>query len=121
MAASVALVSHEERELGIVFALLHDYGKIWCYGPIALEPVDSREHEADGLKRLEFDLVYLSRQDPRLGAIMRELLGGPRAPRDDNYPLAINTLVRALDQMSCEMTRKAKAKSLATFDCDMPL
>ncbi len=120
MVASVDKLSLEDRELGIVFALLHDYGKIWCYDPIAFDPVNPREHEAHGLSRLEFDLVYLTRQDPRLGALMRELLGGPRAHREDKYPLAIGRIVRSLDQMSCEMTRKAREKSRATFDCDIP-
>ena len=120
MVASVEKLSQEDRELGIVFALLHDYGKIWCYDPIAFDPVNPREHEAHGLGRLEFDLVYLTRQDPRLGALMRELLGGPRAPREDKYPLAIGRIVRSLDQMSCEMTRKKPAPSRATFDCDIP-
>ncbi len=120
MVASVEKLSPEDRELGIVFALLHDYGKIWCYDPIAFDPVNPREHEAHGLSRLEFDLIYLTRQDPRLGALMRELLGGPRAPREDKYPLAIGRIVRSFDQMSCEMTRKKPAKSRATFDCDIP-
>ncbi|ODS63712.1 MAG: hypothetical protein ABS41_05165 [Arenimonas sp. SCN 70-307] len=120
MVASVEKLSLEERELGIVFALLHDYGKIWCYDPIAFDPVDPRDHEAHGLSRLEFDLIYLTRQDPRLGALMRELLGGPRAPREAKYPLAIGTVVRSFDQMSCEMTRREPAESRATFDCDIP-
>ena len=37
-----------------------------------------------------------------------ELLGDPKAPRDSTYPLAIGTIVRALDQMSCERTRRPK-------------
>ena len=120
MLASASGLPQEDRELGIVFALLHDFGKIWCYDPIAFDPVDPREHEAHGLGRLEFDLVYLIRQDPRLGALMRELLGGPRAPREGKYPLAIGRIVRSFDQMSCEKTRREPAETCATFDCDIP-
>ena len=120
MVASVERLSLEDRELGIVFALLHDYGKIWCYDPIAFDPVDSREHEAHGLLRLEKHLRILTQQDRQLGNSMRELLSGRRTQRKGPYPLAINKLVRALDQMSCEMTRKKPAESRATFDCDIP-
>ncbi|PRH81280.1 hypothetical protein [Arenimonas caeni] len=111
---------HQDRELGIVFALLHDYGKIWCYDPIAFEPVDSREHEALGLLKLEEPLRILTQQDRNLGIQMRELLSGRQTQRKGPYPLAINKVVRAFDQFSCEMTRKPKAESRATFDCDIP-
>ena len=120
MLATSSGLSEEDRELGIVFALLHDYGKIWCYDPIAFTPVDAREHEAHGLTRLEFDLIYLRRQDKKLGALMEELLGGRRAPREGRYPLAIGKIVRSFDQMSCEKTRKVVAESRATLVRDVP-
>ena len=120
MLATASGLLEEDRELGIVFALLHDFGKIWCYDPISFDPVDPREHEAHGLAQLEFDLLYLSRQEPRLGALMHELLGGPRAPRDSKYPLAIGRIVRSFDQMSCEKTRKVSPESRATLDWDVP-
>jgi 3'-5' exoribonuclease len=110
----------DDRELGIVFALLHDFGKIWCYDRIAFDRVSPREHEGHGLQRLEPDLRYLTHRDPQLGAQMRELLGGPRAPRDHKYPLAIGRVVRAFDQKSCEKTRKVLAESRATFECSIP-
>jgi hypothetical protein len=118
MLASASGLPQEDRELGIVFALLHDFGKIWCYDPTAFDPVDPRQHEGHGLSRLEFDLIYLTRQDPRLGALMRELLGGPRAPREGKYPLAIGRIVRSFDQMSCEKTRRAARELCATLDWD---
>lgn len=120
MLASASGLPAEDLELGIVFALLHDFGKIWCYDPIAFDPVNPREHESHGLARLEFDLIYLCRQDERLGALMRELLGGPRAPRESKYPLAIGRIVRSFDQMSCEKTRRVVAESRATLDWDIP-
>lgn len=108
----------EDRELGIVFALLHDYGKIWCYGPVAFDPVDAREHEAHGLAQLEFDLLCLRREHARLGDLMVELLGGARAPREGRYPLAIGRIVRSFDQMSCEKTRRTLTESLSTLVSD---
>jgi hypothetical protein len=49
---------------------------------------------------------------------MRELLGGPRAPREGKYPLAIGRIVRSFDQMSCEKTRRAARELCATLDWD---
>jgi hypothetical protein len=120
MLATASGLREEDRELGIVFALLHDFGKIWCYDPIAFDPVDARAHEAHGLAQLEYELARLCQQDKRLGALMRELLGGPRAPRENKYPLAIGRVVRSFDQMSCEKTRKVSAESRATLDWDVP-
>jgi hypothetical protein len=115
MLATSTGLPEEDRELGIVFALLHDYGKIWCYDPIAFDPVNPREHEAHGLAKLEFDLLYLRRDNARLGDLMVELLGGARAPREGRYPLAIGRIVRSFDQMSCEKTRRTLTKSPTTL------
>lgn len=118
MMASAAGLLDVDRELGIAFALLHDYGKIWCYGPRNPAVVPSREHEAYGLAQLEENLDVLTWEEPTLGSQMRELLGGPRAARTGSYPLAIGKIVRSFDQMSCEMTRKSgtAASSLSTWD-----
>lgn len=106
MVATAKGLPEEDRELGIVFALLHDFGKIWCYDPLTDRRLDSREHEAHGLAELEFDLQDLVRQSPRLGALMIELLGGQRARPENKYPLAIGRIVRSFDQMSCEKMRR---------------
>lgn len=94
-----------DRDLGITYALLHDYGKIWWLDPERRDPNEHRNHERLGLDKLEPYLVGLDTECPDLGAIMRELLGGPRVHRDTPYPLAIKSVVRAFDQMSCEDTR----------------
>lgn len=109
MVATAKGLPEEDRELGIAFALLHDFGKIWCYDPQACRRIDPREHEAHGLAELEFDLLYLNRHNAKLGGLLTELLGGPRARRDGKYPLAIGRIVRSFDQMSCEKTRKPDA------------
>jgi hypothetical protein len=51
---------------------------------------------------------------------MHELLGGPRAPREGKYPLAIGRIVRSFDQMSCEKTRRVPTDSCATFEWEIP-
>lgn len=117
LATSVGLPD-KDRELGIVFALLHDYGKIWCYDPSVFDPVDPREHEAHGLARLELELADLRRESPRLGQLIVELLGGARAPREGRYPLAIGRIVRSFDQMSCEKTRRHWTKPRLTLVAD---
>lgn len=95
----------DDREIGIVHALLHDYGKLWCYGQNAWVR-DSRTHEQIGYEALRPALERLIEADPEAGAKLAELLGGPKAPRDTPYPLAIGKIVRAFDQMSCEKTRR---------------
>jgi hypothetical protein len=120
MLATASGLPEQDRALGIVFALLHDYGKIWCYDPLAFDPVDPRQHEAHGLAQLAPALRRLHEQDAWLGARLQELLGGRRAPRENKYPLAIGRIVRSFDQMSCEKTRKVVAESRATSDWDIP-
>lgn len=106
MVASANGLRNEDRELGIAFALLHDYGKIWCYRPPTHESIPSSRHEAYGLEQLDSLLDALTWEEPLQGAQMRELLGGRRAARATTYPLAIGRIVRSFDEMSCEMTRQ---------------
>jgi len=105
MVASAEGLPPDDREIGIVHALLHDYGKLWCYGRNAWRR-DSRAHEQIGYEALRPALERLMAAEPEAGAKLAELLGGPRAPRDTPYPLAIGKIVRAFDQMSCEKTRR---------------
>lgn len=94
-----------ERELGIVYALLHDYGKLWWLDPTLRDPQEHRSHEVLGRARLQTDLDELRHDDPILADTLDELLGGPSIPRSTRYPLAIRKVVQAFDQMSCEKTR----------------
>lgn len=107
MVASASGLPKDDREIGIVFALLHDYGKLWCYGPEAPRR-NSQAHEQMGYEALLPALDRLIEAEPDAGARLAELLGGPKAPRESAYPLAIGTIVRAFDQMSCEKTRRPK-------------
>jgi hypothetical protein len=110
MVATADGLTPEDRDLGIAFALLHDYGKLLCYGPNAGQTADSRQHEAIGLAELEPDVAILRGDDETIGAQMHELLGGPRVPRRSIYPLAIGRIVRAFDQMSCERARRSRER-----------
>lgn len=105
-----------ERELGIVYGLLHDYGKIWCLVDALRDPTERRNHEAIGRAKLLHNVQKLRAEDRMLGAIMDELLGGPRAPRETNYPLAIRNLVQNFDQLSCERTRMLFPELRAVYE-----
>ena len=118
MVATASGLPAEDRELGIALALLHDYGKLWCYGDNR-EVMDSREHEAFGRQRLQRPLQALHDHAPDLGCRMEELLGGRRTPRKHGYPLAIGRIVHAFDQMSCEMTRGPRVDSREFADDDL--
>lgn len=103
MLASSRGLPLDDRELGIAFALLHDYGKIQGANRSQRMQV---HHEQAGLRLLGPLLAELIAFSPDLGLKMQELLGGPRAPRDTPFPLAIGKVVRALDQLSCEAERR---------------
>lgn len=113
MVSSIARLSSEECEVGVVAALLHDYGKIWCYG-VAGVTDDGRRHEAIGLAKLSEPLSILQGEDPQVAAMLIEILGGPRANPDQTHPLALGRIVRALDQHSCEADRR-EAESISAF------
>ena len=104
VACSTALPS-EDRDLGIALALLHDYGKIWCYREGKYTAEQKRGHELVGREKLKHVLDTLCTAAPTVGAKMVELLGGPSERANTRYPLAIGKIVKAFDQMSCEMTR----------------
>lgn len=106
VACSTALPS-EDRDIGIALALLHDYGKIWCYRDGKYTAEHKRGHELVGREKLKSVLDILCAAAPAFGAKMVELLGGPSERANTRYPLAIGKIVKAFDQMSCEMTRSA--------------
>jgi hypothetical protein len=113
MVASLPGLSQEDRDLGIAFAITHDYGKIYCYLQPGAAPTDSRTHEIVGRAKLADDLRLLAASDRNLAAKMDELLGGRRVKRNTPYPLAIGRVVRSFDQMSCEQDRNRLANESA--------
>lgn len=95
-----------QRALAIVHGLTHDYGKPWLLVEDLRGNSGNRSHEAIGRTRLRRALDRLREQDETLADLVLELLGGPRAPRESQYPLAIRALVNAHDQLSCESERR---------------
>lgn len=120
MVASLTDIPHYERELGIAYALTHDYGKIHCYTVPGAEPTDPRTHEIVGRIQLADDLKALMARDADLGARMAELIGGPRAGRVGAFPLAIGQIVRSFDQMSCEQERRRRGLDHGTAHSPQP-
>ncbi len=106
MVASSNGLLDEDRDAGIALALLHDYGKIWCYREGEYTPAQKRGHKRIGLDMLEPPLASLRRVCPDTAAKMEELLGGPSQRNDRRYPLAVGRIVNAFDQMSCEKVRR---------------
>lgn len=106
MVATASGLTDEDRDLGIAFALLHDYGKLDC-SPQRADSMYQSHHEKIGLRLLTPLLDRLIREDRDAGLRMRELLGGDRVPRASSFPLAIGRVVRAFDQLSCEANKRA--------------
>lgn len=106
MVATSSGLPDEDRDIGIAFALLHDYGKIWCYHDGAYTQAHRRGHKRVGLDMLAAPLASLRRVCPDTAAKMEELLGGPSQRSDRRYPLAVGRIVNAFDQMSCEKVRR---------------
>lgn len=105
MVATSSLLSQDDRDLGTAMAILHDYGKIWCYRDGKYTVDHRRGHDTVGLEKLTAHLDTLRRENPEVGANMYELLSGRCQRKGQRYPLAIGRVVHAFDQMSCEMTR----------------
>ncbi len=106
MVATSTGLPDEDRDAGIALALLHDYGKIWCYYDGAYTQAHRRGHKRVGLDMLAAPLASLRRVCPDTAAKMEELLGGPSQRSDRRYPLAVGRIVNAFDQMSCEKVRR---------------
>ena len=105
MVANSTALPTSDRDLGIALALLHDYGKIWCYHDGQYTADHKRGHVLVGLDKLKPLLATLRQQDEEAALKMEELLGGRRERSDHRYPLAIGRIVNAFDQFSCEKAR----------------
>jgi hypothetical protein len=99
LVASSRGLSTWDRDLGIAYALLHDYGKVLCYGNGRYTKHQKRGHVAVGLELLELHVQNVGWNDPEAETQLMELLGGPQ---QGPYPLALGRIVRAFDQKSCE-------------------
>ena len=106
MVSTSSGLADSDRDAGIVLALLHDYGKIWCYRDGNYTPAQKRGHVRIGLEKLGPMLECLRRACPTTAATIEELLGGPSQRADRRYPLAVGRVIHGFDQMSCEMERR---------------
>lgn len=97
-----------------VYALLHDYARFWPVNPTRRDPEEARDHEALGYNILDLGILESEAENP--AALMRELLGEPRARREGTCPLAIHRAAQSPDQMSCEKTRPTAAQLCATLN-----
>lgn len=94
-------LSGSERDLAIVYAILHDVGKIWCYRSDGTygEPLG---HDLALLDHLHPFLRELKAQWPDGELAMRSLLSGLWKQRGHRPIMAIGRLVQSLDQVSAE-------------------
>lgn len=98
-------LSDIERDVGMVHALLHDVGKIWCYDEkwTHLKPIG---HELVGLAKLHGQLEELETNWPDGAVALRSLLSGSWK-RTSGMPLmSVGSLVRAFDQASAESSMR---------------
>ncbi len=106
MVASATAMPVEQRDIGIAFALLHDFGKIWSYHEGSLtKEAHLLGHEKVGYNHLAKPLSHLLASCQETGLTMQALLGGEWRNTARRHPLAIGRVVNAFDQLSCEQTR----------------
>lgn len=98
-----------DRDIGVTYALLHDLGKLWCYGERGHEPMAQLGHELVGLARLNSALDVLHHEWPDGAVAVRSLLSGLWKTKGQKPLLAIGKLVQAYDQMSAEEDLRGRA------------
>lgn len=98
-----------ERDLAIVYAVLHDVGKIWCYRSDGTygEPLG---HDLALLDHLHPCLRELKVQWPDGELAMRSLLSGLWKHRGHRPIMAIGRLVQSLDQVSAEQDLRRNSR-----------
>ena len=104
MAESAVKIPHlttTERDFAVVYGLLHDIGKIWCYGSDRLFATWS-DHETAAVECLEQPLSRLHCTWPDAAYAIRSLLSGKWKTTGSRPIMAIGKLTQALDQVSVE-------------------
>lgn len=97
----------KDRDIGTVFALLHDIGKIWLYTDKD-SPWNRVGHEILGLQHVMEPLALLEAEWPDAAAALAVLLSGRWRRRDGKAVLAIAEVVKGLDQLSAERDLRTK-------------
>lgn len=116
MAESVVDTPHltnVERDFGIVYALLHDAGKIWCYRDDGTYG-DPLGHEMATLDNLHEALKQLAREWSDASVAMRSLLSGLWKSSGRKPIMAVGKLVQALDQVSAEQDLRRECNTKYT-------
>lgn len=110
MAEQVTAMEHldlKDRDIGTVFALLHDIGKIWLY-TAERSPWARVGHEILGLQHVMAPLASLEKEWSDGAAALAVLLSGRWRQRDGKAVLAIAEVVRGLDQLSAERDLRSR-------------
>jgi hypothetical protein len=92
-----------QRDIAVAYALLHDFGKVWCYA--ANRMTDEGRllgHEQVGFERLLPLLLELRHAWPDGGIVMQSLLSGEWKRERTAPVIAAGNVVRSLDQLSAE-------------------
>lgn len=89
-----------DRDIGIVFALLHDIGKLWCYGERDFTHYQDLTHELTGVAKLSQALDTLDDVWPYGFVTLTSLLSGLWKTKRDKPLLAVGKIVQGYDQSS---------------------
>jgi len=90
-----------QRDLVIVYALLHDIGKVWSYSNGILSKECRRlGHELIGYRKLKPLLAMLQQEDEQTGATLDALLSGTWKRSFQHPAAALGEIVRAMDRFS---------------------
>lgn len=95
-------LSATDRDFGIAYALLHDIGKIWCYGEDGHLHFQQLGHELVGLTQLDNAFHALSSSWPDGSVALRSLLSGMWKSKGKRPIIAVGKLVQAFDHASVE-------------------
>ena len=101
-------LSLTDRDIGIAYALLHDLGKLWCYGEEERAHMERLGHELIGLAKLGDVLSLLDNEWPDGAIAMRSLLSGTWKTKGQKPVLAVGKLVQAYDQRSAEADMRGR-------------
>lgn len=94
-------LNQSQRDIGIVYALTHDVGKLWCFDR-SLPNLEAIGHELVGVAQLEWPLHELWKVWPDGDTAMRSLLSGKWKVENNRPIMAVGAFVRSLDQLSAE-------------------
>ena len=93
-------LSGTDRDIGVVFALLHDIGKLWCYGEREFTHYQDLTHELTGVAKISQPLDALDAAWPHGFVVLTSLLSGLWKSKRDKPLLAIGEIVQRYDQSS---------------------